>query len=434
MVVPSQRLLWLVGLLLFPAAALGALVPGAGWIALAVLLLVAVVTLLDLVLSRHGAGDVAVSLPSPQRLFLHRAQTVPLTLTSPLAGPLRLGLALPESLTPAFEDTRLSVPGGGAAVTVDWTITPQRRGAFTIDTAHCETPSAFGLWDLRRTLPLATEIRVYPNVREGEALTALQRDQTGVKAIRQLGQGRDFEKLREYLPGDSLDEIHWKASARRGQPITKVFQIERTQEIYVLVDASRLSGRLIEGQSALDRYLTSALVLGLAAEKRGDLFGLVTFAGSVSGFVRARNGKAHYAACRDAIFRQQPSAAPADFDELFTFLRGRLRRRALLIVLTSLDDPVLAESFSRASRLLSQKHLVVAGMLAPAGTEALFSSDVTGQDEIYRKLGGHLAWRALRQIELDLQRHGVRFRTFTPQRLSSELIDIYDEIKQRQLL
>jgi uncharacterized protein (DUF58 family) len=413
-------------------AVLGALAPGAGWAAVAVLLMIGVVVLVDLLLSRGTLDDVAVELPGPQRLFVHREQALPLRIASGISRNLRIGLALPEHFVTANDETVLQVPEGDSAVA--WNVTPERRGGFRVAAAHIESASRLGFWDLRRTLALDTELRVYPNIREGETLAALQRDQTGVQAIRQVGKGRDFEKLREYQPGDTADEIHWKASARRGQPITKVFQIERTREIYVLVDASRLSNRVIDGQPVLDRYLAAALVMGLAAEKRGDLFGLVTFADQVNGFVRARNGKAHYAACRDAIYQLAPSEAPADFDELFSFLRTRLRRRALLIVLTALDDPVLAESFARASRLLSQKHLVVGGMLSPAGTEPLFSSEAANDEEIYDKLSGHLAWRALRQVEVDLQRHGVRFRLFQPDRLSGDLISIYDEVKQRQLL
>jgi hypothetical protein len=132
-----------------------------------------------------------------------------------------------------------------------------------------------------------------------------------------LGKGREFEKLREYVPGDGYDEVHWKATARRGKPITKVFQIEKTQEIYVVIDASRLSARepvpgskfqipglaeedvhpetwnVERGTSTLERYITAALMLGLAAEKQGDLFGLITFTDKVQKFVRAKNGKAH---------------------------------------------------------------------------------------------------------------------------------------------
>src|SRR5207249_6090507 len=76
----------------------------------------------------------------------------------------------------------------------------------------------------------------------------LNRGTFGLHAQRQIGKGRDFEKLREYIPGDSFDEIHWKASAKRGRPVTKVFQIERTQEVYVIIDASRLSARSVESR------------------------------------------------------------------------------------------------------------------------------------------------------------------------------------------
>ena len=95
-------------------------------------------------------------------------------------------------------------------------------------------------------MPVQSEIRVYPNLlseRKSLAALFLNRGAFGVHAQRQVGKGRDFEKFREYVPGDDYDEIHWKATARRGKPITKVFQIEKTQEVYVIVDASRLSAR-----------------------------------------------------------------------------------------------------------------------------------------------------------------------------------------------
>ena len=121
--------------------------------------------------------------------------------------------------------------------------------------------------------------------------------------MRQIGRGREFEKLREYVPGDGSDEIHWKATARRGRPITKVFQVERTQEIYVVIDASRLSARPAGDETALERSIAAALIVGAAAERRGDLFGLAAFSHQVEAFTRARNGKSHYAACRDAIYQ-----------------------------------------------------------------------------------------------------------------------------------
>ncbi len=88
--------------------------------------------------------------------------------------------------------------------------------------------------------PCSRKFGFIPNLlddRKNLSALFLNRGQFGLHAQRQVGKGRDFEKLREYIPGDGYDEIHWKATARRGKPITKVFQIERTQEVYVIVDA-----------------------------------------------------------------------------------------------------------------------------------------------------------------------------------------------------
>jgi uncharacterized protein (DUF58 family) len=296
-------------------------------------------------------------------------------------------------------------------------------------------------------VPAQAEIRVYPDLfteRRNLAALFLHRGSFGLHAQRQVGKGREFEKLREYVPGDSFDEIHWKATARRGRPITKVFQIERTQEIYVILDASRLAAKTIKDKGTgpdtvapnlLERFITAALVLGLAAEQQGDLFGLATFSDKVDHFVRARNGQAHYSACRDTLYTLQPQVVTPDFDELFSFLRLRLRRRSLLVFLTALDDPALAESFMRNVDLICRQHLLLVNMIQPSGIEPLFrTADVRTEEQIYERLGGHLAWSNLRELEKVLSRRGVQFSLLRNERLSVELVSQYLAVKKRQLL
>jgi uncharacterized protein (DUF58 family) len=266
-----------------------------------------------------------------------------------------------------------------------------------------------------------------------------------------VGKGREFEQLREYLPGDSYEDIHWKASARRGQPITKVYQIERTQEIYLIIDASRMSARncgtggnrySIPGKSKLKEYTTiverftaAALVMGLAAERQGDVFGLLAFDDRVRKFVRAKNGKVHYDACREALYTLQARSVTPDFAELFTFIATKIRRRALLLLLTNLDDPALAESFAGNIGLISRRHLVIVNTLKPAGADPLFKNpDVNSIDDIYRRLGGHLVWRHLREIERQLHRRGVGFNQFENENLCVDLVTQYMSVKQRQAL
>ena len=463
MIVPSFRLLLWFAIIALPFSVLGAVYPNALGVSVALISVLLVVILLDVALSFAQLDAIVVELPDLIRVSKDRPATLTVNIIKPVAVALRLrlGLALPRELVSPNEDVTVSLASEVETSQIAWTFTPNRRGNFRLTTAFLETSSRLGLWAIRRAAPVRCEIRVYPNLiaeRKHLAALFLNRGAFGLHAQRQVGKGRDFEKLREYAPGDGFDEIHWKATARRGHPVTKVFQIERTQEVYVILDASRLSGRrIVPGSklqvsssaaqaqletcnpqletSALERFITAALILGQAAEQQGDLFGLITFTDQVKTFLRAKNGKGHYAACRDAIYTLEPENVTPDFDEISAFVRTRLRRRALLIFLTSLEDPVLAESFTRNMSLLAGQHLVLVNMLKPDGANPLFSSpDASTVDDLYRHLGGHLQRHDLRQLEKVLQRRGVHFSLLEHERLARELVTQYLGVKRRQLL
>jgi uncharacterized protein (DUF58 family) len=336
------------------------------------------------------------------------------------------------------------VPGAVVASHFAWPCRPRARGLYNLDGIYLEASSRLGLWNVRRSAPARAEIRVYPNLREDRRSLAalfLNRGAYGTHSQRQVGKGHEFEKLREYVAGDSYDDIHWKTTAKRGRPITKVFQVERTQEVYVVLDVSRLSARPVTrtpgapASPVLELYLTAALSLGLAAEQQGDLFGLLVFDDKVGSFVRARNGQAHYGACRDTLYTLQPKIVSPDFDEVCTFIRLRLRRRTLLVFLTALDNPELAASFVKNVELVRRQHLVLVNMLQPPGVGPLFSApDVNTMDDLYQRLGGHLSWQNLRELEKVLQRRGVHFSLLKNEKFSAELVSQYLRVKQRQLL
>jgi uncharacterized protein (DUF58 family) len=468
MIVPQPRLLFWFTVVVLPFSALGAVYPEAFLFSIALIAGLLVFALLDAGLAFGRLDGLSLELPGVLRLSKDRPGTISVNVGNERKRSLRirLGLATPRELGSPVEDVVVTLPEGAEHSRLEWSIQPVRRGNFRIHRAYLETSSRFGLWAVRGSVPARCEVRVYPSLlseRRQLAALFLNRGSFGLHAQRQVGKGRDFEKLREYVPGDGYDEIHWKATARRGHPVTKVFQIERTQEVYVVIDASRLSARAtgvpysrpegagppgrnsntgaksgtpgLPSATTLERFLTSALVLGQAAEKQGDLFGLITFADQVQTFLRAKNGKAHYSACRDAIYALEPQDASPDFDEISSFIRTRLRRRALLFILTSLDDPVLAESFVRNMALLAGQHLVLVNMIRPDGAGPLFSNaDVEGIDDLYRHLGGHLRWHSLRELEKVLQRRGVRFSLLQNEQLASELVSQYVGVKQRQLL
>jgi len=336
MIVPRNRLLIWFAVVVLPFAALGALEPVAMPLAIGLIGLFIIAALADAVGARNVLAGISLELPAISRMSKDRSASLEMRVRNQRQKQrvLRVALALPRELQSAHEDVIVALPEGSEWSRLSWECLPLKRGNFRIETAHLETVSPFGFWDVRKIAPVVSEVRVYPNLlteRKNLAALFLHRGTFGLHAQRQLGKGREFEKLREYVPGDGYDEIHWKATARRGKPITKVFQIERTQEVYVVIDASRLSARKVEksieksvvssqwsvagdaashatdyglpaADSMLERFVTAALVLGLAAEQQGDLFGLLTFTDRVGKFIRAKNGKAHYSACRDALY------------------------------------------------------------------------------------------------------------------------------------
>jgi uncharacterized protein (DUF58 family) len=441
--VPTQRLLWLVfgaALLAAVAGPLPEFMPA--W--LLGLLAVGLVALGDLAACLAGARPPDVSLPPVARFTRGRMAAVKLTFANPggLAWHMRFALGLPPAFVSRDEELRVNVPAGSSRASIDWFCTPGRRGRFKAALACVETDSRLGLWHMRTRRELPCEMRVYPNLFLGAGqLTALTlaRGQGGIRVQRTIGRGREFEKLRDYLPGDSFDEIHWKATAKRNRPITKVFQVERTQELYVILDSSRLSGRLIMergfSQTALEGYLTAALVLMLAAERQGDRFGLVAHDDLVRVFLRAGHSEAHYAACREAVLTLEPSEHTPDMAEIVRHLCTHLRRRALLFFLTDLSDPVLAEDFARHARVLSRQHLVFVCQMRALEVAPLFQGeDVASVGDVYRRLAGHLRWSELRGLSQRLKPAGVTAELLNQDTMAAELVSQYLRVKRRQAL
>jgi uncharacterized protein (DUF58 family) len=455
MIAPSRRLLIFYGLTV-PFLTLLPVLRGAAAVpAFAAGLILILVALLDAALGSFRLPNIRVELPTMVRMTKDRESSIELIVSNPdrLESMVRLALPLFSEISSPQEDLLVSLPEGAEHLRVSWPCTPLRRGQFRIHRCYLEVESFLGLWAFRGTRDVSCEIRVYPNLtqeRNNLAALFLNRGSYGIHVRRQHGKGREFEKLREYIPGDGFDEIHWKATAKRRHPITKVFQIEKTQEVYVAIDTSRLSGRstgaredagsagpgdLNAADSCLERFIAAALVVGLATRKQGDLFGLLTFSDSVHEFLRARRGKSHYGACREQLFNLHPRMVNPDYEELATFIRLKLRRRAMIIVLTSLDDPTLSEALVRTVDLMGRRHLVMVNMLRPSHARPVFSNEtIASTEEIYRELSGHILWHHLREIERALARHGVHFALLDRDRLCVDLVSQYMNVKQRQLL
>lgn len=452
MIVPQNRLLFWTGALIIPFAALGSFFPSSSGASIFIIGSLLLLVALDGALSYRSIGGINVKLPEVVRLSKERVGSIEILFTnnSSRARQLRVGLALPPGISSPDEDLLAALPPGTLNSSLRLKCRATKRGRYYINRCYIEANSKFGFWAIRSSVSADSEIRVYPDLMaEQKDLSALflNRGNFGIHSQRQVGQGRDFEKLREYIHGDSFENIHWKATAKRGRPITKVFRIERTQEVYVVIDSSRLSARHINistrseqknrghAETVIDRFITSALIMGIAAERQGDQFGILNFSDRVNSFMRAKSGRAHYNSCRDILYRLESRAVTPDFDELCNFISRKMRRRALLIFLTSLDDPLLSEGFLKNMDLISRKHLVLVNMLRPARVQPLFSqTDLQSIDDIYENLGGQIVHHNLMELKKVLKQRGVHFSLLGNEKMCAQMVSQYMSVKQRQIL
>jgi len=446
LIVPSKSLLrWtafgltpLLGVTVLAGAAAAGVAVAAGFLALLGL---------DALLSGRRLHGVRLTEQHARiRLYKGRAGAIPVELAQegPPTPALRLALALPHVFTSPEPHVRFHLPADGGPYRVDWPCLPLQRGEFTTGCVGLETSSLLGLWLLRRRLPLALTLRVYPDLeQEYRSVTLLMRGTLeGSHMRRQIGRGREFEQLREYLPGDTYANIHWKTSAKRCHPITKMYRTERSQEIYVLIDSSRLSARTMVDHdpdqgpvTMLERYVTATLMLAAATERQGDFFGCIEFNDRVQRIIPAGRGSAHFNTCRDALYGLHAEPVSPDFMDVAAFVRTRLRKRALLVYLTSLDDPLLAEQFIQSVDLICRHHLVVANVLSPTRVQPVFAgAPAQSLPEVYQRLAGHTFWQRLRETARLLHARHVHMEQLEDERLSADLIRQYMTIKQRQLL
>jgi uncharacterized protein (DUF58 family) len=461
MIAPRTSLVAWAAVIVLPLSILAGVLGGFRGISILGIAVFALVSLIDLLLGLGKHRQLEVSLPAVIRVTAGHAFQLDLKLNGSRSrrGAIRLAIDLPQSIKSEQSHMTVRIDGPISNLAEPMKALSDQRGTYLIRRVFFDWVSPLRFWVFREKRALDCEVRVYPDLAlEGRKIAHfLDRGGFGVHRQRQIGRGREFEKLREYEAGDSFDSIHWKAAAKRHKPITKVFQVEKSQEVYLAIDSSRLSARSRSSSSSssnvsepnarhaqdhggaeptiLERSIAAALLAGATAERQGDLFGLITFSDKVDQLARARSGSLHFNHCRDLLINLQPKLVAPDFEDIAATLLNRLTKRSLLIFLTSLDDSVTGENFLAAARFLARRHLIMAIMPSPPGTQPLFSAPgVEHTDQIYENITGHLRWAKLQELRKQLLQAGVLFHLAPGDKFTLTVVSEYLATKRRQLL
>ncbi|MGD9495332.1 MAG: DUF58 domain-containing protein [Armatimonadota bacterium] len=435
--VPSRLLIALL-LAATPLFALGWYHPMLPMAGVGVMVAMLTAAVLDARISR-ARDRVQVQRCLPQVLSLGTANPVALVVSSHTGRPLRLvvkddppgGFLTSERTQPLrlepWQQARLSY----------WTA-PHRRGDYEFGDLHLRGLSRLGLSWWQRDLPARQSVRVYPNLQQIGEFDALARrgrlQELGLRMTRARGEGTEFESLREYVPDDSFRHVDWKATARRGEPITRQYQVERNQTLIILIDAGRMMAAPAAGMTQVDYAINAALMLAHVAQRMGDTVGLLVFSDRVKTFLAPAHGPAQTERMLEELYGLQAERVEPDFRGAVTLLRSRARKRALVCAFTDLvDTEISAQALSYLSSLRPQ-HLPLVATMVDAEVEALAQADPRHPREAYEKA---LAARTLAERALVLARlraRGALVCHARPEELSAAVVNQYLAIKRRGLL
>jgi uncharacterized protein (DUF58 family) len=361
--------------------------------------------------------------------FLGRAQPAAVSFTNPAARPLTLEYApaTPPGLEAPAAVRRVTVPARGSLADplplLPVRLGPQRWPPLP---ARVRGPLALAWWNA--TLQPRAGCVVAPDTLRGRA--RVQGFAAGARARRVVGAGQELYQLRAYARGDPLTRIDWKATARSGELVSRDFSEDQHLDVLIAIDAGRLS-RVRAG--ALDRlgvYSNAAARLAEIATHNDDRVGLVVYSGRVLATCAPGRGLQAVARLRQALAQLSVQPAESDPTAAAVSIRNLLRQRALIVLLTDLDDANIAASLARAVQLLAPPHLVVVAGIRSGEIETLARSTArTWQDPWISLAALEHEDRAARQRAL-LRRLGAPVVAAPAERLEPALFGCYEALRR----
>ena len=395
------------------------------------------------------------SLPKPEeiearRIWHHapslgRVSKVDLAIRNFGKSPIRCSLTdeTPASLRESPPELDLPVAARGTAV-ASYEIRPRDRGDQRVGRLFLQYQGWMGLAQRWAVASIEQIVRVFPDLEQSrqQALYLIRSRQIEMEKRRkkQRGQGREFEGLREYRQGDDIRDICWTATARRHQLTTRIFEIERSQAVWIVLDAGRLLRAEVQDKegalrhSKLDYSVNAALSVAQVATQCGDRVGLLAYGRNIQYNVAAGRGGLHLRTIVDCLAQVHGEASEADHSRAARVLLTEQSRRSLVIWITDFaETPTIPDVIEYAMQM-TKRHLVVFSAMNQPDLTTLAYSTPKDPEEMYRHAAGlEIAHR--RDLLLrGLRQRGVFAFELQPGMLASSLVNQYLDIKERNLL
>ncbi len=320
----------------------------------------------------------------------------------------------------------------------DYTVRPVKRGVYKYGAIQAFVSSDLGFVERRFSLDAAKEVAVYPSylqLRKYELLAISDRlTLAGIKRVRRVAQHAEFERIKDYVPGDDRRTVNWKATARRGRIMVNQYQDERAQQVFALIDTGRIMKMPFEGLSLLDYAINASLVITSIAMRKEDRAGLITFSDKVHDVVGASRQRGQMQKIMQVLYGQGTDHRETDMEALFGGVRRTIHQRSLLLLFTNYESVNALKRQLPYLQRLARQHLVVPIFFLNTELDKDLKQRPGNTEDLYIHTLTERAVHEKRLIAMELERSGLPAILCKPEDLTVNVINRYLQIKARGTL
>jgi uncharacterized protein (DUF58 family) len=354
---------------------------------------------------------------------------------------LHLKIALLDELPVQFQRRDFTIHlslGPGEAYAAKHYLRPLTRGVYRFNYINVFISTRLGLVERRLIVRQPEEVAVYPSILQMKRfeLRAMRHiaHETGIKKMRRIGHSYEFEQIKNYVQGDDYRSINWKASSRRAQLMVNQYEDERSQQVYCVIDKSRVMRMPFDGLSLMDYAINASLALTNIILKKQDKAGLLSFSDVVGATIKAERDTGQLNRIIEALYREKERPVESNYELLYEASRRLISARALLILFTNFESNYALDRALPILRRLNKFHLVVVVFFENTEIRELAQAKVFKTADIYRQTVARQFLQEKKEMVQKLRQYGIQAILTKPQDLTLNTINKYLELKSRGLI
>ncbi len=320
---------------------------------------------------------------------------------------------------------------------VAYSISPKQRGEYNFGDIVLFLQSQLGLVRMRKNIEAGETIKVYPSFSQlgkYQLMAQAMSTEQGSKRMRKIGHSMEFEQIKDYVSGDDIRTINWKATARKGQLMVNNYVDERSQQVYCIIDKGRLMKMPFYGLSLLDYAINASLALTNICLQKQDRIGLITFANKYGSVIAADRQPIQRENIMQALYRENTGFLESDYEMLYTQIRAKIKQRSLLVLFTNFESLNGLQRQVNYLRSIAKHHLLLVVFFENTELTKLTGSEAQNLEDVYVKtIAEKLAFEK-RMVVKELLKYGILSVLSSPQNLTVNTINKYLELKARQAI